>query len=108
MATLGCAIAFAGVWGCGAEAATPDKLYGIWSGKSKESSHVTYTFILGGKCEVDFPKDKKPLEKAKWSIENGEVTVLRASGKAEKLRLSGFDLTGSESGLSIHKLGMEY
>jgi hypothetical protein len=95
-------------WGCGAEAATPDKLYGIWSGKSNEHAMITYTFIAKGKCEIEFPKSGKPKEVAKWSIKDGKATVERTSGKVEVLSLSGFDITSGETGLAIHKLGMEY
>lgn len=91
--------------GCGPEAATPDKLYGIWMGQ-EDGKQVTYTFILGGKCEIDYPKSGKPVEKATWEIIDGVATVSRISGTKQKFSLKGFELNCQ--GLLLKKLGMEY
>ena len=101
-----CAIVL--ISGCGREAATPDKLYGIWMGDFKKSGKVSYTFILGGKCEIDYPKSNKPIEKAKWKIQDGSVIVERTSGETETFTISEFDLKSDTAGVSVHKLGMEY
>lgn len=93
------------VSGCGPEAATPDKLYGIWMGKD-EGKQVTYTFILGGKCDIDYPKSGKAIESATWEIKDGATIVKRKDGSTESLSLKGYDLTSGS--LSLHKLGMEY
>lgn len=93
------------VSGCGPEAATPEKLYGIWMGQ-EGGKQVTYTFILGGKCEIDYPKSGKPVEKAAWEIIEGVATVSRNNGTKQKFSLRGFELTSGV--LSLKKLGMEY
>lgn len=91
--------------GCGPETATPNKLYGIWMGQD-QGKQVTYTFILGGKCEIDYPKSGKPIEKATWEIVDGATVVNRVSGSKQTFSLKGFEL--STDGLALQKLGMEY
>lgn len=71
-----------------------------------QGMQVTYTFILGGKCEIDYPKSGKPIEKAIWEIVDGTTVVTRSNGSKQTFSLKGFDL--STSGISLHKLGMDY
>lgn len=67
---------------------------------------VTYTFILGGKCEIDYAKSGKPIEKATWEISSGTTVVKRVDGSSQTFSLKGFDLKSGN--LTLRKLGMEY
>lgn len=62
--------------GCGGPKLNNDALYGVWLGQDSAKERVMLTFILGGKCDVEYP-DRKPKTSltGKWALSEGHVVV---------------------------------